>query len=95
MLWADYHIMFTTKCEVKGCGKEFSHASQTKADHALRMHIGRKHSGTVKDQPKGKATRTYNRKVKVEAITVNFCCNCGSDIHRMAVGMALAAKLKA
>lgn len=90
--------MFKLKCEEPGCGKTFSHDTQGKATQALSLHTRRMH-GSMKGDMSARATqpgkRTYKKKQVTQSITVNFCPQCGTDLHRLAVAMALSARMKA
>ena len=88
--------MSTASCDK--CEKVFSKPTQRDADQALRMHVGRKHDGTIsngngdgKIVPAGK--RKYLRRPKpVMTVHVNFCPNCGCNLHAVATGIALASQ---
>lgn len=91
---------FTATCTHEGCTKVFKKTTQAAADQALRMHFGRKH-GNNGGNPKlnGGRTPRSGRRLSIkrrleQAVTVNFCPNCGCDVHRVAMGMVLAAKIK-
>lgn len=45
---------------------------------AMRIHAGQKHQ-----------KRTYTRKKKQLEVAVNFCPQCGCNLHAVAMGMAL------
>jgi hypothetical protein len=44
----------------------------------MRIHAGQKHQ-----------KRTYTRKKKQLEVAVNFCPQCGCNLHAVAMGMAL------
>jgi len=82
-------------------------AQQAMRMHVGRMHkgnikTGHEHSGVLRQGRNGKltalgngkVTRTYRRKPVVQQVAVNFCPCCGTDLHAVATGMAMAAHLK-
>jgi len=99
--------LFKAKCPK--CGKVFKKRSQTKADQAVRMHVGRSHSRNIPTymggaKPKtAKATRQEAPKQKRQyikrnppvtgTVTINFCPKCGTDLHKIATAVVLAGKL--
>jgi len=53
------------------------------------MHKARKHSnGPLSTNAK----RKYNKKPKHAVVAVNFCPNCGCNLHAVAVGLAMSLK---
>lgn len=75
--------MKTATC--KKCKRVFSKPTQTSADQALRMHMMVKHTRRTKKP-------VLHRKSKKRAVEVmvNFCPNCGCNLHAVAMGIAMA-----
>jgi hypothetical protein len=96
--------MFTARC--KKCPKVFMKPTKARAEQALLMHVGRKHTNLIPNRAKvhvippiKKAKRKYTRRIQpVEAQAsipaVNFCCNCGFDQRAVAVGIAMAQQAR-
>lgn len=67
---------------------------------ALRMHIGRMHSGSIKNGKQGKPKANVRTKLVRrqpaggQEVTVNYCPQCGCNMHAVATGLALAAQLR-
>jgi hypothetical protein len=90
--------MHTEACTEPNCGKSFTKKNKAKADLAMRLHMLRKHglkpNGEAVPPAAPKPKRTWKRKVVSAEVAINFCPRCGTDIHRVAVGMALAERVK-
>jgi hypothetical protein len=91
--------MIQIKCTHPGCTWHTEKPNAPKANLALKLHIGRKHGGVSEPSAVEKATapspeQPKRQRQQAASVTVNFCPNCGCDIHRVAVGMVMASRLK-
>ena len=67
------------KCSEPGCDREFA------SEAGMRIHAGQAH----KKKTKYSMARPYTRKKKQLEVAVNFCPQCGCNLHAVAMGMAL------
>lgn len=94
--------MITTTCNHRGCNASFTHPTQTKADSALRMHIGRKHKrhiktgrtdlGAVDPKPKRRIKRTAQHDHQHGGL--NYCPGCGMNLAMLAMALNVANNIK-
>jgi len=68
--------------------------------HERNIIANHEHSGVLRQRANGslseteKPKRKYTRRQKVEQhVHVNFCPNCGCNIHAVATGIAMAARV--
>lgn len=101
--------MVTLTCRHKGCAQSFSKSTEKKAVSARNMHETMKHGRWKNHKPAQAAggghekngaetpaaTRKYKKRPQVASVTVNFCPRCGCDIHKVALGIILAERVKA
>lgn len=59
--------------------------------HRRRMHGDIQGASTPKN---GKLPRKHRVKFAPAAVAVNFCPQCGCDLHRVAMGMVLASRIR-
>jgi Zn finger protein HypA/HybF involved in hydrogenase expression len=89
---------YHSACEA--CDKIFTKDNQNAAEQALRMHIGVVHKGTIRRGRRkaevvagAKVRRPYTKRQKqpqAQEVAVNYCPNCGCNLHAVATGIAMA-----
>lgn len=87
--------MFTARCPK--CPKTFTKPTRSRAEQALTMHDGRKHSHRIPNRSHlapVQARRKYTRRAKLVTTpapiaAANYCYHCGTDQRVVAVAVSL------
>jgi len=94
--------MYTSTCDVEGCGKSFAKPTQEKADHAIVQHKARMHrSPDAKPARKRPYVRRWKGKTKADVPdrpakqampAIGFCPCCGFNLKVLQVAMSVASR---
>lgn len=77
-------MTYTAKCPK--CQKEFTGATQLKANQMMRMHMVGAHT----KHSRGPRVRMMAKNQTVESL--HFCPQCGLDLHKLAVAMVVTSR---
>lgn len=91
--------MPTETCPHIGCKRSITKPTELGARRAMTMHINMAHKrqynhAKAKSETKVKVRGKYRKSAQEVEFKINYCPGCGFDIHRMAMGIVLANKIK-